>query len=482
MANRFCIQCGTLLPEDGVCLRCGAVYSFADDGTLTIHPRKVKKISAKATPKKKVFAKRTIDSHEADTQTIPIPEDIFSHSEQDGAEEKHADWTGSDAGDVSFQSEGHNEYNPNFVLQDEEEAYEPYPDHEDSQTYYDLGPSIAEEPEKASKRTVSRGVLWFLFLVIAVLSAILAYQVLNSWKSVDDTAGTQMVGSSTSITARKESTTKKATPVFTATALRVEAAMIGDDSVIYSLDKASGRLDIYYSGNCPMGMILLPLVDGPDLAKKHLSLAVLAKGSKWSFDELLCESDLIKEGIIKEIKLHIKNDETTSEASYQFSVESGRLEKIYHVDDYADYYGMRNSDFSEVDYSYDSQGRVTTIKKTDDNDDSFVEMRFKYDSNGYLSEVYRKESYPEYSEETTDTLKYSEKQLLSITPKGEFKENRTVASFEYDENGTLKQMRKRSYDKFENEEYVFSCSPLGEINTVRVDGIEEGDTYTYSRG
>ena len=53
MKNRYCIFCGTLLPEDGVCLRCGAKYQLADDGQLQVIPRKVKKVSAKTTPKKK---------------------------------------------------------------------------------------------------------------------------------------------------------------------------------------------------------------------------------------------------------------------------------------------------------------------------------------------------------------------------------------------------------------------------------------------
>ena len=56
MKNRYCLFCGTLLPEDGVCLRCGAKYELADNGQMKVIPRKVKKVSAK----KKVTGKKQI--------------------------------------------------------------------------------------------------------------------------------------------------------------------------------------------------------------------------------------------------------------------------------------------------------------------------------------------------------------------------------------------------------------------------------------
>ena len=58
MKNRYCLFCGTLLPEDGVCLRCGAKYELADDGQMKVIPRKVKKVSVKPSVKKKTTAKK----------------------------------------------------------------------------------------------------------------------------------------------------------------------------------------------------------------------------------------------------------------------------------------------------------------------------------------------------------------------------------------------------------------------------------------
>lgn len=460
MATRYCIQCGTLLPEDGVCLRCGAVYSFADDGSLVVHPRKVKNVTAKATPKRRAFAKRAMDPSEADTQTIPIPEDIFSYSDQSSYENRHQDWTG-----------------------ETEENKDPrFPEFDDfrKQDYDEEVPLPESQTKKPQKKKSGCG-LAILFLIISFLTALFVYF------AVSDNESEQSESSSQSTTTIVESqstepTTAKVVPHFSVKTLELKGMMIGDDRATYSFDKTNGRLDIYYSGHCPMGMILLPLIDGPNFSKKHLSLAILAKESNWDFDEYLCESDLITEGIIKEIKLHARGSDYPGESSYQFDITGGRLNKIYHTEEYPDSYGSNHFDYAEVDFSYDTSGRVISIEKSDEEDDSSIIKKFKYDKNGYLSEIYRKEVNEYYSKETTDTLKYSGKLLKSITPKGDFEENRTVTTFEYDENGFLSSMRLRSYDKFANEEYTFTISSAEEIVTIHVEGIEEEDTYSYLRG
>ena len=114
--NRYCLFCGTLLPEDGVCLRCGAKHELAESGQLKAIPRKVKRVVAKPAAKKRIVVKIASDLSKAETQTIPIPEDVFSFSEEAKREEKHADWTGDSA---QHQKKEEPEYVPNFVLQDE---------------------------------------------------------------------------------------------------------------------------------------------------------------------------------------------------------------------------------------------------------------------------------------------------------------------------------------------------------------------------
>lgn len=93
MKNRYCLYCGTLLPEDGVCLRCGAKYKLADDGRLTVIPRKVKQVSVRPSAKKRKDEILTANCSETETQTIPITGDISSYSEEVLREEKHTDWT-----------------------------------------------------------------------------------------------------------------------------------------------------------------------------------------------------------------------------------------------------------------------------------------------------------------------------------------------------------------------------------------------------
>lgn len=161
MKNRYCLYCGTLLPEDGTCLRCGAKYELDPDGNLKVIPRKVKKVSAKKIPRRKYIAKKIDDPSKADTQKIHIPEDVFSSSND--AKEKHADWTGAGKETEPF-------YVPNFVMHGES----------DKQTNQD---NNASEEKKAkansSAKRISTSSLLAVFLIITLLSASLSYLLLK---------------------------------------------------------------------------------------------------------------------------------------------------------------------------------------------------------------------------------------------------------------------------------------------------------------
>ena len=164
MKNRYCMFCGTLLPEDGVCLRCGAKYRLADDGQLKVIPRKVKKVSVKTTPKKRFTVKTKQESSEAETKTIPIPEDVFSFSDDAKREDMHTDWTGDSEPD----------YVPNFVLKDEkEQAYRQYSNankegaHK-NQAHENNNPRPKQKP-------LGSGALIAIFLIIAIVSALASY-------------------------------------------------------------------------------------------------------------------------------------------------------------------------------------------------------------------------------------------------------------------------------------------------------------------
>ena len=160
MKNRYCLYCGTLLPEDGTCLRCGAKYELDSDGNLKVIPRKVKKVSAKKIPRRKYIAKKIDDPSKADTQKIHIPEDVFSSSND--AEEKHADWTGAGKEAEPF-------YVPNFFIHEES----------DKQTDQDNASDEKTVKANASVKRISAASLLAVFLIITLLSASLSYLLLK---------------------------------------------------------------------------------------------------------------------------------------------------------------------------------------------------------------------------------------------------------------------------------------------------------------
>ena len=467
MANQYCIQCGTLLPEDGVCLRCGAVYSFSEDGTLTIHPRKVKKVTAKTSAKKRIFAKRSADPHEADTQTIHIPEDIFSYSDQRVNSDRHIDWTGDEE-----------DYTPNFVIVDEKE--EPYSSPVEEADYFEKDdPNVPVPPTTRKKRR--GGALFALFLVILLLTSILVFLSIDSSESEKESKTTP--SESTTITTA-QTTTQKADPVFTASALQLEADMLGNDRVIYEFKEETGRLIINYSGNAEKGVVLLPLIDGIDFTKRHLSLVSLMRHSFWNFENEFCESDFIKNGLIKEIKLNGEGEDGDDViTSYQFSVESGKLLKAY-ITEAIYHWGTKSySYYTEVNYSYDANGLVSEISSNtrDSNNEPreyFIDQMI-YNEAGFLTEINHKSGwYNDYSDTYKDTLKYSGKLLKSVTPNDE---GRPLLSFEYNDKGQLVKVREITHDPHQNTVVVITNTSTGDVKSIYRTGIEAADTYTFSR-
>lgn len=486
MANQYCIQCGTLLPEDGVCLRCGAVYSFSEDGTLIIHPRKVKKVTAKTSVKKRIFAKRSLGLEEDDTQAINIPEDIFSHSDHRVNTEKHQDWTGEDE-----------DYIPNFVFLDgegdsyssredyypEDDVYREEWDYQKESGYQESEPIY---PVPQNSRNKGKGCArLFLFLVILALTSVFVFVWFGSsdLKKDKTTATSEDASATTAI----QSTIKKPDPVFSASALQLEGSWLEDDNATYSFNETTGLLEVDYKGSCPSGVLLLPLFDGPDLTKKHFSLATIARSSFWSLDEALCESDFITRGIIKEIDLFWRKGDSINDLYYLFEVSSGKLQSTtVNEVHYSDNNTVRSELVTEISYSYNSQGQLTLVsskKSSYSNDMGISEIKLSYDENGFLSQIKYKTTEPDFTETYTETLEYSGNQLKSLTPdKSPTLENGvSIASFEYDTNGGLARIRKITHDVHENTEIEITNNSSEEIVKLYMTGIEMGDTYTFTR-
>lgn len=465
MANQYCIQCGTLLPEDGVCLRCGAVYSFSDDGTLTIHPRKVKKVTAKTSVKKRIFAKRMADPHEADTQTIQLPEDVFSHSDHRVNTEQHRDWT--------VEEDYVSDY---LILDNESGSYSNRVEDNDASQNEEPYIPVPPKPKKKGKG----GALPFLFFIIAILTGVFVFLWFGSSDSEQES--TTVPSASVSSSTTTQTTTQKDVPVFTASALQLEGGMIGNDRAIYNFDEESGWLTINYSGNAEIEWLLLPLIDGNRFSKRHLSLTSLMRNSFGLFEQELCESDYITSGLIKTIKLIAEEDGYESKTTYQFAVESGKLYKTY-ITETSDRWSTDNQSVNtEMNYSYNDKGYLTKITQKSQNSksgiDSYYEEEMRYNDSGYLVEIAHKRSDGPWEESYTDTLKYSGNLLKSITPNDN---THGVLSYEYDEAGLLVKVREITHDPYENTELFITNTSSGDVKSIYITGIERGDTYTYSR-
>lgn len=162
--NRYCQFCGTLLPEDGVCLRCGTKYEMADDGQLKVIPRKVKKVSVKTTSKKQFTIKAKQEPSEAETQTIPVPEDVFFFSDDPKREERHTDWTGDHEPDSV----------PNSVLNDEkEQVYRQY-SNVNKESVHKNQAHKSNKP-RPKQKPLGSNTLIAIFLIMAIVSALASY-------------------------------------------------------------------------------------------------------------------------------------------------------------------------------------------------------------------------------------------------------------------------------------------------------------------
>lgn len=490
MKNQYCKICGTLLPEDGVCLRCGAVYHFADDGTLIEPVRKVKKVSVKPAKKKGIIVKRAIDSSEAETKTIPIPEELFSDSKQVPKAQKRTDWTGSE--NASFKKES--AYTPNFVLLDEKppsyntrnaEGYsEPERAKQQNQVPFNDNPH-EKAPSGKPKNTISSGVLFAVFLVSALLAGLMMYYFLGS--RMAENADSALSTTESSSTADVADSTKTALPIetfltFTVKSMTYSSGDEGDFSSTYSFDKSSGRLTINNSSWGQDFPVLFPLIEGESMVGKHLSLSVIDDEMYASCAELFCESELITKGILKEIHIFQNDGTAEEEIIYQFTVESGRLTRAFIT--YKTEYFSGDSDARKpdteitiIDYIYDDNNRLIKINSETDSENEGLHWStkkdLKYSKEGLLTGIISKDEGLDGGGTQRVKLFYTDKKLSKSTS------GDSSATFTYDEQGRLSDIRFASnWD--ESISYLhFDYSDSNEIKTISQGSAYGGKTYTY---
>ena len=497
MKNRYCLFCGTLLPEDGVCLRCGAKYELANDGQMKVITRKVKKVSAKASVKKKITAKKASDPSEVETQTIPIPEDIFSFSDDAKKAEKYADWTG-DAKQKHPKTES--DYVPNFVMQEDPSVGSNSA--QNDQTFSiddDYDYSKEKTPETQYKVTLL-GVFFFFLALAACLSFLLLNNRTNDEVSAySKSETTVLVSDDANSTTIEQPYEIKPFSIKTINyherinEIDRDTVNYGFDTATFSFDKKIGRLNINAVEEVNKAALLLCLLDDGNISGNHATLASFYDELA-EYDALLCESNYIKKGIIKEIIINTTDSVRGGDymRSFQFEIEKGRVNRVYEEFKtiYHDPNGQNteNSFYDVIIYNYDTDGLLTSIEKqTDDRDNQYGESRprytkeYRYDNQGLLKEVFVKVADYDVSYIYTAKLNYENGLLSNVTV--ETKNRSNYATYTYNSQGLVNSIRHESRTSNYYTEDTFEYTAEGRIQARRYyeSDFPSQTWYVYNR-
>ena len=495
MKNSYCLFCGTLLPEDGVCLRCGAKYELAEDGQLKVIPRKAKKVSAKPSSKKKIIAKKANAPFEAETQTIPIPKDIFSNGAK--KEEKHADWTG---GSKQKHQKAKSEYVPNFVLQ-EDPFVNPNTAQKDQTVFIDndYESSKEETPEKQYKTTLLG--VFFFFLALA---ACLSFLLLNNRASDASSAyakseTTVFVSNDVNSTTIEQQNEIKPFSIKTINyherinEIDRETVNYGFDTASFQFDETNGRLTINAVEEVNIATLLLCLLDDGNISGNHATLASFYD-ELTAYDALFCESIYIKRGIIKEIVINTTDTVRGGDymRSFQFEIEKGHVNRVY--EEFKTIYHEPNgqkyesSYYDVIVYNYDTNGLLTLIdKQTDDKDNQYDEPQprytkeYQYDNQGLLKEVFVKVADYDVNYVYTAKLNYENGFLSNVNV--ETKNRSNYATYTYNSQGLLSTIRHESTVSNYYTEDTFEYTEEGRIQTRRYNESDfpSQTWYIYNR-
>lgn len=423
MTNRYCQFCGTLLPEDGVCLRCGAKYELADDGQLKVIPRKVKKVSVKTTPKKNHTTKSKQEPSEAETQTIPISEDVYSFSDDAKSKEPHTDWTG--VSNSSKMAAAKDDCVPNHLQGGKQSITR-----EESRTETSR-PPIQKKPKR-----ISAGALALIFFVTAIIAGLLMYYFLDSQDiGVRSSNGQSIVSSTKNIVSTTDKELENDNPISELLECKINYSAGGDAS--YAYDAEQKTLFISLSGSDEYYYAFLPLVSLGGSSSNQVFMASLTQppyqDAQLPFEEnypiLFCYSDLIRNGTIKSIS--VKTDNETRE--YSFSLNNGLLTTVL-LNGSTSYDGAKEQFREIMTYEYDSLSRLTKIDSDSEYDGYHLAMplfEFRYTQSGDL------ESYDWYYFEIDDyfpetvLIDYDDHKRIAKT----YYETRNEALYDYQYDG-----------------------------------------------
>lgn len=378
MKQRYCISCGNLLSEDGVCLHCGSRYELTDDGQLKVIQRKVKSVSVKSSVKKTIKAKKASGFSETTIQDYPILEDIYSFSDNAKIEETPGDW------------------NDESKLVEEKPVVVDYA-HNDAlaeKTHFQRTQRTQMESRKPSYKTkqknISPSIAFFVFVVAAIAAGLLTYSFLanrslGSRNSDEQAIETPTQNVTTNIN-KKEVGEKPISKL-----LQCKITYPSGGLATYAYDEEQGTLSISLSGSDDYSYAFLPLVSLGDFASNLVYMASLTQppfqDAQLPFEEnypiLFCYSDLINNGTIKSVL--IKTDNEIRE--YIFTVNDNLLASV-KLNGRTSYGETEESFVESLTYGYDTFKRLITIdsdSKYNNYSFSMPLFRFQYDQNGNLS-------------------------------------------------------------------------------------------------
>lgn len=465
MKNRYCLFCGTLLPEDGVCLRCGAKHELAESGQLKAIPRKVKRVVAKPAAKKRIVVKIASDLSKAETQTIPIPEDVFSFSEEAKREEKHADWTGDSA---QHQKKEEPEYVPNFVLQDE--------------------PISAPEAAPNNQSSIAFLGVFLFFMALATTLSFLLLQnrMITQPESASATETTVFVANDQNSSTPTQP--EEFFPFSVKTATYYERINeVGHYTASFYYDESSGKLTIVAYDEVNYAALLFCLLDDGHISKNYATLASFYNEIR-DYDTLLCESSYLKKGIIKEIVINTTDAERSrdSKVTLRFNVDAGRVMKVLEEDKNI-YHEMdgHDSEYShirEISYSYNASGKLATISETTKADDypTKYTKEYRYDSQGLLTEVFVKVNDYEVDYVYTAKLGYENDLLSNVSVETRNRSNYTT--YTYNSQGLLTNILHESTVSDLYAEDVFEYTEENRLKSWRYTETNDPNRtwYTYN--
>lgn len=326
--------------------------------------------------------------------------------------------------------------------------------------------------------------------LVTVVVLLLTYIIWSGQKEKQENLALNSTTSNTT-TQVSESSTTETTKNSSYTVSRIDGIIVGEtqkrEYAPVNFVPSSGKLSIEASSSFDEWVLLLPLIED-GLSEKYATLSSLSPYVD-DYEELFCESDLIKNGTIKEVEISSWDNGYNTVKTVRFEVNNGLLLKA-HID-WEDNSDSLNDEGATIEYKYRSDGLLSSMDYFSELEpDIFFEGHkdYRYESEGLLTETSEQWSGPDGVYSCTNVLQYENDRLLSVSSTY-FSENGDVPTeekarllFSYDDYGRLKSFKNETEDL---------TGPFTEITYNSSNQIEsiynadsrmgDGNTFIYKR-